>query len=47
MAAADLSDQMWLQGFNDVGKVLFGMTGNELVELRVCLFVYFFLKCHN
>ena len=52
MACADLSDQMWLSGFNDVGKLLFGMTGNELVDLRVRVLgilenTYLFLSQEN
>ncbi|KZT69815.1 replication factor-a protein [Daedalea quercina L-15889] len=34
MACADYSGQAWLQGFNDVGEVLFGMTANEAIEIR-------------
>ncbi|KAA1469388.1 replication factor-a protein [Dentipellis sp. KUC8613] len=34
MAVADYSGQAWLQGFNDVGVVIFGMTANELHKIR-------------
>ncbi|KAF8892441.1 hypothetical protein BD779DRAFT_1642450 [Infundibulicybe gibba] len=34
MAVADWSGQAWLQGFNDTGVVVFGMTANELMEIR-------------
>lgn len=37
MACADYSGQAWLQGFNEVGEVLFGMPANEAIETRVCL----------
>lgn len=36
MAVADWSGQAWLQGFNDVGVAIFGMTANDLIEKRVC-----------
>lgn len=32
---ADWSGQAWLQGFNDAGLVVFGMSANELVEIKV------------
>jgi replication factor A1 len=35
LAVADWSGQAWLQGFNDVGLVVFGMPANELVEIKV------------
>ncbi|KAN0128533.1 hypothetical protein V8E53_008361 [Lactarius tabidus] len=35
MAVGDHTGQMWLSGFNDVGTTLFGMTGNELHEMKV------------
>ena len=35
MATADMSDQAWLQGFNETGAILLGMTANELAALRV------------
>jgi len=35
MAIADWSGQAWLQVFNDAGIVVFGMSANELQELRV------------
>ncbi|KAJ3485025.1 hypothetical protein NLJ89_g11935 [Agrocybe chaxingu] len=34
MAVADYSGQAWLQGFNEVGVEVFGMTANELLEIR-------------
>ncbi|KAF9500581.1 replication factor-a protein [Pleurotus eryngii] len=34
MAVADWSGQAWLQGFNDVGVAIFGMTANDLIEKR-------------
>lgn len=34
MAAADYSGQAWLQGFNDIGEVIFGMPANDLIALR-------------
>lgn len=36
LAVADWSGPAWLQGFNDVGLVVFGMPANELVEIKVC-----------
>ena len=35
MAVGDHTGQMWLSGFNDVGNTLFGMTGNELHDMKV------------
>lgn len=35
LAVADYSGQAWLQGFNDVGVAIFGMSANELLEIRV------------
>ena len=35
MAVADHTGQAWFQGFNDVGKVIFNMTADELIELKV------------
>lgn len=35
MAVADHSGQAWLQGFNDIGQVVFGMTADELEEIKV------------
>jgi replication factor A1 len=37
LAVADYSGQAWLQGFNDVGVAIFGMSANELLEIRVSL----------
>ncbi|TFK42451.1 replication factor-a protein [Crucibulum laeve] len=34
LAVADYSGQAWLQGFNDVGLAVFGMTANELIEIK-------------
>lgn len=34
MAVADYSGQAWLQGFNDVGEAVFGMTANQLLAIR-------------
>ncbi|KAH9945846.1 replication factor-a protein [Epithele typhae] len=34
MAVVDYSGQAWFQGFNDVGQALFGMTADELVEIK-------------
>ncbi|KAF4615161.1 hypothetical protein D9613_003179 [Agrocybe pediades] len=34
LAVADYSGQAWLQGFNEVGLAIFGMTANELLEIR-------------
>ncbi|OCH92109.1 replication factor-a protein [Obba rivulosa] len=33
-AVADWSGQLWFQGFHDAGQVIFGMTADELVEIR-------------
>jgi replication factor A1 len=35
LAVADYSGQAWLQGFNEVGTTIFGMTANQLLEIRV------------
>jgi len=34
LAVADYSGQAWLQGFNDVGTAVFGMTANQLLEIK-------------
>lgn len=34
MSVADYSGQAWVQGFNEVGQQVFGMTANELLDLR-------------
>ncbi|KLO19144.1 replication factor-a protein [Schizopora paradoxa] len=34
MSVADYTSQAWLQGFNDVGTVVFGMTANELISFK-------------
>jgi replication factor A1 len=36
MAVGDHTGQIWLSGFNDVGTMLFGMTGDELHGIQVC-----------
>ncbi|KAF9454623.1 replication factor-a protein, partial [Macrolepiota fuliginosa MF-IS2] len=35
MAVADWSGQAWLQGFNDAGIAIFGMTANQLHEIKM------------
>ncbi|KAJ7696250.1 hypothetical protein B0H17DRAFT_1198168 [Mycena rosella] len=35
MACADFSDQAWLQSFNDVGELVFGMTADVLHDLKM------------
>lgn len=35
MAVADITEQAWLQGFNDVGNALFGVPANTLMEAKV------------
>lgn len=37
MAVADSSGQAWLQGFNDVGLAVFGMSANDLYATKVCV----------
>ncbi|KAI0822834.1 replication factor-a protein [Trametes gibbosa] len=34
MAVADYSGQAWFQGFNDVGKIIFGMSADDLVAIK-------------
>ncbi|KAI8989731.1 replication factor-a protein [Trametes punicea] len=34
MAVADYSGQAWFSGFNDVGKLVFGMSADDLVEIK-------------
>ncbi|CDO73580.1 hypothetical protein BN946_scf185014.g50 [Trametes cinnabarina] len=34
MAVADYSGQAWFSGFNDVGRTIFGMPADELIEIR-------------
>ncbi|KAF8205770.1 hypothetical protein K438DRAFT_1818495 [Mycena galopus ATCC 62051] len=34
MACSDWSDQAWLQGFNDVGELVFGKTADELHDIK-------------
>ncbi|THV07795.1 replication factor-A protein 1 [Dendrothele bispora CBS 962.96] len=34
MAVSDPTAQVWLQGFNDVGEVIFGRNANDLVEIK-------------
>jgi replication factor A1 len=36
---ADWSGQAWLQGFNDAGLAVFGMSANDLVQVKVCVCV--------
>ncbi|KAJ3768541.1 hypothetical protein FB446DRAFT_815786 [Lentinula raphanica] len=31
---SDYTDQAWFQGFNDVGNALFGMSANEITEIK-------------
>lgn len=35
MAVGDHTGQIWLSGFNEIGKVLFGISGDELHEIQV------------
>jgi replication factor A1 len=35
VAVADHTDQLWLQGFNDVGSIILGISANELIEMKV------------
>jgi hypothetical protein len=35
MAVSDYTGQAWLQGFNDVGVIVFGMPADDLVQIRV------------
>ena len=35
MSVVDYTAQAWLQGFNDVGVVIFGMSADELFKIRV------------
>ena len=41
MAVTDYSGQAWFQGFNDIGQTIFGMTADELVDIRVSVLVVF------
>lgn len=34
MSVADYSGQAWFQGFNEAAEVVFGMTANDLMQLR-------------
>jgi replication factor A1 len=34
MAVSDYSGQAWLQGFNDVGELIFGMPADDLQTLK-------------
>ncbi|KAI0636673.1 replication factor-a protein [Trametes polyzona] len=34
MAVADYSGQAWFQGFNEVGKVIFGISADDLIAIR-------------
>lgn len=40
MAVADWSGQAWLQGFNEAAVIVFGMSGNELYDLKVGVISY-------
>ena len=35
MAVTDYSGQAWFQGFNDVGQVIFGMSADDLISIKV------------
>ena len=35
MSVADYTGQAWLQGFNEVGETVFGMSANQLMEEKV------------
>ena len=35
MDVTDYSGQAWFQGFNDVGQVVFGISADDLVDIRV------------
>jgi replication factor A1 len=39
MAVSDHTGQAWLQGFHDVGLIVFNMSADELMEIRVCSLV--------
>jgi replication factor A1 len=39
LAVADASGQAWLQGFNEVGVTIFGKTANELIAIKVSVFL--------
>lgn len=45
MAVSDYSGQLWLQGFNDIGEVVFGMPADKLVEIKVRFVPLVFTKC--
>jgi replication factor A1 len=34
MAVSDYSGQAWLQGFNEVGELIFGMSANDLLAIK-------------
>ncbi|KAI0748563.1 replication factor-a protein [Daedaleopsis nitida] len=34
MAVSDYSGQAWFQGFNEVGQVIFGMSADELIDIK-------------
>lgn len=36
MSVADYTGQAWMQGFNDVGLIIFGMPATEICQLKVC-----------
>lgn len=35
MAVSDWSSQVWLQGFNEVGETIFGMSADAMMDLKV------------
>ncbi len=47
MAVADWSGQAWLQGFNDVGLIVFGMPANDLHNIKVRLPSLSLARCLN
>lgn len=47
LAVADWSGQAWLQGFNDVGLAVFGMSANDLVEIKVSPITHYLALLSN
>jgi len=47
LAAADYSGQAWLQGFNDVGLAIFGISADDLHEIKVRLQQLVLLPLNN
>jgi replication factor A1 len=39
MAVSDHTGQAWLQGFHDVGLIVFNMSADDLMEIKVCSLV--------